>query len=152
MLQLNIRSHIWEVHRVYHLKYNPKKESHTTIQKWNQKQVHPRVILSPNLPQHSRVKVTIVARPLLTPIAQKSCRCEHGVSRAERVVLEHYFASKSFASVREAFSDAYPDKEVPNNTPTGNKIPGHRMCLFVTIAHRATKQLKLRSYRLKAVH
>jgi hypothetical protein len=31
-------------------------------------------------------------------------------------VLEHYFASKSFAAVREAFSNAYPDKEVPNKT------------------------------------
>jgi hypothetical protein len=38
-------------------------------------------------------------------------------SRAERVfILEHYFASKSFAAVREAFSNAYPDKEVPNKT------------------------------------
>jgi hypothetical protein len=37
--------------------------------------------------------------------------------RAERVfVLEHYFASKSFAAVREAFSNAYPDKKVPNKT------------------------------------
>jgi hypothetical protein len=36
-------------------------------------------------------------------------------SQAERVfILEHYFASKSFAAVREAFSNAYPDKEVPN--------------------------------------
>jgi hypothetical protein len=36
-------------------------------------------------------------------------------SRAERVlILENYFASKSFAAVREAFSNAYPDKEVPN--------------------------------------
>jgi hypothetical protein len=35
--------------------------------------------------------------------------------RAERVfILEHYFASKSFAAVREAFSNAYPDKDVPN--------------------------------------
>jgi hypothetical protein len=36
-------------------------------------------------------------------------------SRAERVfILEHYFGWKSFAAVREAFSNAYPDKEVPN--------------------------------------
>jgi hypothetical protein len=36
-------------------------------------------------------------------------------SRAERVlILERYFASKSFAAVREAFSNEYPDKEVPN--------------------------------------
>jgi hypothetical protein len=29
---------------------------------------------SPELPHDSRVKVTIVARPLLTPVAQKLCR------------------------------------------------------------------------------
>jgi hypothetical protein len=39
-------------------------------------------------------------------------------SRAEPVfILEYHFASKSFAAaVREAFSNAYPDKEVPNKT------------------------------------
>jgi hypothetical protein len=38
-------------------------------------------------------------------------------SQAESVfILEHYFASKSFAAVREAFSNAYPDTEVPNKT------------------------------------
>jgi hypothetical protein len=37
--------------------------------------------------------------------------------RAEHVfILEHYFASKLSAAVREAFSNAYPDKEVPNKT------------------------------------
>jgi hypothetical protein len=50
-------------------------------------------------------------------------------SRAERVfILEHYFVSKSFAAVREAFSSAYPVKEVPHKTtekPTGNKISEH---------------------------
>jgi hypothetical protein len=30
--------------------------------------------------------------------------------------LEHYFASKSFAAIREAFNNAYPDKEVPSKT------------------------------------
>jgi hypothetical protein len=38
-------------------------------------------------------------------------------SRAERVlILEYYLTSKSFAAVREAFCNAYPDKEVPNKT------------------------------------
>jgi hypothetical protein len=38
-------------------------------------------------------------------------------SRAEHVfILENYFASKSFAAVREAFSNGYPDKELPNTT------------------------------------
>jgi hypothetical protein len=47
---------------------------------------------------------------------EKSCAGANMVySRAERVfILEHYFASKSFAAVREAFRNAYPDKEVPN--------------------------------------
>jgi hypothetical protein len=31
-------------------------------------------------------------------------------------ILEHYLASKSLAAVREVFSSAYPDKEVPNKT------------------------------------
>jgi hypothetical protein len=44
------------------------------------------------------------------PVAQKLCRGEHVF------ILEHYFASKSFAAVREAFSNACPDKEVPNKT------------------------------------
>jgi hypothetical protein len=38
-------------------------------------------------------------------------------SQAEHVfILEHYFALISFAAVREAFSKAYPTKEVPNKT------------------------------------
>jgi hypothetical protein len=38
-------------------------------------------------------------------------------SKSERVfILERYFASKPFAVVRETFSNAYPDKEVPNKT------------------------------------
>jgi hypothetical protein len=38
-------------------------------------------------------------------------------SRAERVfILEYYFASKFFATVRKTFSNAYLDKEVPNKT------------------------------------
>jgi hypothetical protein len=36
-------------------------------------------------------------------------------SREERVfILEHCFASKSFAAVREALSNMFPEKEVPN--------------------------------------
>jgi hypothetical protein len=38
-------------------------------------------------------------------------------SRAECVfILEHYFASKWPADVREEFSSAFPDKKVPNKT------------------------------------
>jgi hypothetical protein len=31
-------------------------------------------------------------------------------------ILEHYFASKSIAVVREGFSNAYTDKGIPNKT------------------------------------
>jgi hypothetical protein len=38
-------------------------------------------------------------------------------SLAQRVfILEHFFASKSFSSLREEFSSAYPGSEVPNKT------------------------------------
>jgi hypothetical protein len=49
---------------------------------------------------------------------RKSCAGANMVySLAERVfILEHYFVSKSSAAVREAFSNMYPDKEVPNKT------------------------------------
>jgi hypothetical protein len=48
-------------------------------------------------------------------------------SRAERVfILEHHFASKSFAAVREAFSNAYPDKEVPNKTTIRRLVTSFR--------------------------
>jgi hypothetical protein len=29
-------------------------------------------------------------------------------------IIEHYFASKSFAAVREALTSVYSDKELPN--------------------------------------
>jgi hypothetical protein len=69
-----------------------------------------RVIDYDNLPRDTGVKVTLVARSLLTPAAQKLCRCK--VFSRRVLILKHYFASKSFAAVREAFSKAYPDKEV----------------------------------------
>jgi hypothetical protein len=66
-------------------------------------------------------------------------------------ILEHYFASKLFAAVREAFSNVYPVNEVPNQFLTGN-ISGHRNCLSVTSALQVTKQLILQPYQFQAVH
>jgi hypothetical protein len=73
----------------------------------------PRVIDSANTPAHNgpRIKVTLVPRPLLTPDAQKQCNTNMASLRAERAfILEHYFASKSLAVVREAFDNMHPDK------------------------------------------
>jgi hypothetical protein len=66
-------------------------------------------------------------------------------------ILEHYSASKPFDALREAFSYAYPGKELPNKT-IGNKISGHRKCLSETNTHRSTEQLKLHPYQFQAVH
>jgi hypothetical protein len=67
--------------------------------------------------------VTLESRSPLLPgrcsrQLRKSCGGANMVcSRAEHVLLlEHFFTSKSFAAVCEAFSTSYPDKEIPNET------------------------------------
>jgi hypothetical protein len=59
-------------------------------------------------------------------------------SRTERVFILEQFASKSYV-VREAFSNAYPDKkkgtEKGNNAPNVINILGRKKCLSVTRAH-----------------
>jgi hypothetical protein len=42
-------------------------------------------------------------------------------------ILEHYFASKLFATLREAFSNAYPENEVPNKTPVHRLVTKFRV-------------------------
>jgi hypothetical protein len=63
-----------------------------------------------------RVRLTLVARPQLTPDAQELCKCEHNVFRSRIYILERYFASKSIAALREAFSNMCPEKNSPNKT------------------------------------
>jgi hypothetical protein len=69
-------------------------------------------------------------------------------------ILEHYFASQSFVAFRDKSSmRTYPDKEVPNKTKVtqiGDNISGHKKCLSVTNAHRATKRPKLRPFTASA--
>jgi hypothetical protein len=68
-------------------------------------------------PRDTRVKVIIVARPLLTPVAQNLYRCEHGVLRSRTYVHSRtLLLTKIFRAVREAFNNGYPDKEVSNKT------------------------------------
>jgi hypothetical protein len=47
--------------------------------KLNQKQVQTHIIDFPKLPRDTQVKVTLVAKPLLTPVMQKLCRYEQCV-------------------------------------------------------------------------
>jgi hypothetical protein len=48
-------------------------------------------------------------------------------------ILEYYFASKSFAAVREAFSNAYPDKEIPNKTTIHRMVRKRRNTRSVSL-------------------
>jgi hypothetical protein len=74
-------------------------------------------------------------------------------SRAERVfIIEHNFATKSFAAVREAFSNPYPEKAAPNKTSIHQLVTKFRDRGSVTSVHRAIKQMKLRPYRFQEVH
>lgn len=52
--------------------------------------VFPHLMGSPNFPHDTRFKVTLVARLLLWPAAQKLCRCERGVFM--RRTCAHYRA------------------------------------------------------------
>jgi hypothetical protein len=125
------------------------KQSHTTVKECNQKQVYPRVIDKRSFLADSSVKVILLARPLLTSVAQRFCRCKHGV-----FTLEHYTATKSFAALHEAFSNAYPDTEVPNKATVHRLVTKLRDTrnICVTSVRRVTKQPKLRPCRFQAVH
>jgi hypothetical protein len=76
---------------------------------------------------------------------RKSCAGANTVcSLAERVfILEHFFALKSFAAVHEIFSNAYPDKEVPNKTAIHRLVTKFRDTGRVSSSQqiKTTKQL-----------
>lgn len=57
-----------------HLKHRLK-ETRFTLQKWKQKEIKPHVIYSPAFLFDTGVKVTLVSRPLLTPVVLKSYSC-----------------------------------------------------------------------------
>jgi hypothetical protein len=62
---------------------------------------------SPDFPRDTPVSVILVATLLLSLVTQSSVGASRVYSQAERMfILGHYFASKSFDAVREAFSDA----------------------------------------------
>lgn len=69
------------------------------------------------------------------------------LSRTASVFFPEHYAWKSFADFRVAFINACPDK-VSNKTTIRRLVT----CFSVTIAHRVTKQLKLRPYRFQTVY
>jgi hypothetical protein len=65
-------------YRMYHLKRNSKTITHNGTKMKSEAGPPPcNRLFQP--PRDTRVKVTLVARPLHTPVAQKLCRCERGV-------------------------------------------------------------------------
>jgi hypothetical protein len=103
----------WINHNLYFIDFlknlnTTQQQPRTTVRKWNKEQI---------LPCDTRVKVTVVARPLFTPVAQKLCRCEHGVFTIRTCVHSRTLLLIAvFSNVRETFSNPYPDKEVPKKT------------------------------------
>jgi hypothetical protein len=102
-------------YRVYHLINNPTEITYYGT-KMKSEAGPPRVIDSARLSRDTRIKVTLVARPLLLPFAQKLCRCEHDAFSSRTCVHSWTLLRIEIASVRKAFSNAYPDREVQNKT------------------------------------
>jgi hypothetical protein len=69
-------------------------------------------------------------------------------SRAERVCI--FFASKSFAAVRESFGDAFPDKKAPNKTTVHWLVTRFRdtgsVCLWQVLIERQNSWNNSRTY------
>jgi hypothetical protein len=68
-------------------------------------------------PRGIRVKVTLVARPLLTQVAQKLCTCEHDVFMSKTCVCSRKLLRiKTVCCCSRSIKHAYFYKEVPNKT------------------------------------
>jgi len=70
---------------MYYLKYNPS----TVTYDGTKIKLDPDpsyVIDSPNLPRVTELQITIVARPLLTPVVQRLWRCGHGTFKSRTCV------------------------------------------------------------------
>jgi hypothetical protein len=124
------------LYRIYHSKRNPN-QSRTEVQKWNRK----RVIDSPSTPVTLESRSPWLLGRCSRQLRKRCARANMVYSRAERVfILEHYFASKSFAAVHEAFSNAYSDREVPNKTIIHRLVTEFRntgsVCLWQVLIER----------------
>jgi hypothetical protein len=85
-----------------HIKRNSK-QSRTTVQKIKSEAGPTSCNWLSQPPHDTRVKVTLVIRPLLTPVVQKLCRCEHGVFTS-RACVHSRTRSKSFAAVSKCLA------------------------------------------------
>lgn len=109
--------------------------SRAVVQTWYLKLINPHVILSPNLFHDTWIMVILAASPLLMPVMQNW----EGVNMVHSQVqytflLKHYFTSKLYAAIHEAFkafSKAFPDKQQNKTTIYWLvTISQHRKCLW----------------------
>jgi hypothetical protein len=117
--------------------------------------VHPRVMDSPSLPHYIRVMVILVARPLLTPVWQKLCRCNpsaftsrtcsfsNNISRQNCLLLFVKFLAMCIAMRKYG-------KLKKNTSVIVTEI--FESGISVTSAQQATKQLTLWLFRFQAVN
>jgi hypothetical protein len=99
---------------VYNLKSNP-----TTIMYYCKKKQAgpPHIIDCPSLPSDTWIKDILVARPLLTPVVQKLCKCKHSVLTSRSCVRSRSLLSIAVVSCCSwRMQEAYPDKKVQNKT------------------------------------
>jgi hypothetical protein len=91
---------------------------HTMVPKQNQMSVYPCVTDSPSLPCDAQINVTLVARPLLMPVAQTLCRWEHGVfMRRIMFFLKHCHTSHwTWVLLSVKHLAMCPDKEITIKT------------------------------------
>jgi hypothetical protein len=100
--------------------YNATKQTRTKLQR-HQKQAHCQVNRLSQPPLLTPELITPLLLGRCSVHLRRSCAYANTVySQAERMfivvhLLEHNFASKSFAAFRETFSYALHDKEVPNS-------------------------------------
>jgi hypothetical protein len=72
-LTVNARVHpVYSLHEVYHLKRN-QKQSRATVQKWNQKHVHPRVMNSTIVPSDLSIQGHPGCQAATQACCAKSC-------------------------------------------------------------------------------
>jgi hypothetical protein len=97
----------------------------------------------PNLPRDTRVKVTLVARPLFVPSAQEQYKCKRDVFTSRMCVhsqtlLLHFEIGSCCSCERYQYVSQEGSTELGSSTQAGN-ISEHRKLLSVTRARRATK-------------
>jgi hypothetical protein len=102
-------------------------------------------------PGHTRVKVSLVARPLLAEAVQepKWYIYEQNVCSFTKIISHR----NAFFSVRQALGKAYPDKEVPNKATVHRQVTEKLHCLssrrWLTSSASAVRMFLRSCYQVK---